>query len=122
MIEVQLTKEFVDWLRKELYFPDGVTAEEWAQEFVSQLYHLGGIQCADELLKQRLAKLEEIIRQDTCCAYCGQAYPQGTPRFGDDALTEHIKVCSEHPMRELEKRIKELEEALRDARRQTWQN
>lgn len=73
---------------------------------------------ADELRAERdearaaVQKLEKIITSDTCCAYCGVAYPEGTPRFGGDVLTEHIKVCPEHPMRETEQHIKELEREL----------
>jgi hypothetical protein len=66
-------------------------------------------------LRAEVEKLEAIICQDTCCAYCGQAYPQGTPRFGSEALTEHIKVCPEHPMRKAETRIERLEEAVEAA-------
>lgn len=45
------------------------------------------------------------------CVYCGHAYPQETPAWGHEVLTEHIARCVAHPMR------KALEErkALRDA-------
>jgi hypothetical protein len=36
------------------------------------------------------------------CAFCGVVYPAGTPRHGDGALAEHIRICEKHPMRELE--------------------
>jgi hypothetical protein len=36
------------------------------------------------------------------CVYCGHEYPQETPAWGNDVLTEHIKVCPKHPMRKLE--------------------
>lgn len=36
------------------------------------------------------------------CAFCGHAYPEGTPASHDDRLAAHIKVCPKHPMRELE--------------------
>ena len=37
------------------------------------------------------------------CVYCGQAYPEHTPTHGADVkvLTNHIKVCSKHPMKKL---------------------
>src|ERR1041385_714296 len=43
------------------------------------------------------------------CVYCGQAYPENTPTHGADVavLTEHIKTCKKHPMRELEQRLAE---------------
>lgn len=36
------------------------------------------------------------------CVYCGQEYPQETPAWGNEVLTEHIKICEKHPMRKLE--------------------
>lgn len=57
---------------------------------------------------ETISKLKKITTTDTCCAYCGAAYCQGTPRFGSDALAEHIKVCPEHPMREAEQEILKL--------------
>ncbi len=36
------------------------------------------------------------------CVYCGHAYEPGTPNHGTQALTEHINVCSKHPLREAE--------------------
>jgi hypothetical protein len=40
--------------------------------------------------------------QKVTCAFCGQEYPRGTPRHGDGLLAEHIKVCPQHPMRQVE--------------------
>jgi hypothetical protein len=50
------------------------------------------------------------------CVYCGEAYPAGTPTWGSDVqvLTDHIKVCSKHPMREAEAQIAILRKALAD--------
>ena len=39
------------------------------------------------------------------CVYCGHEYPDGTPTSQDEKLTEHIKVCKKHPMRELEQQL-----------------
>ncbi len=36
------------------------------------------------------------------CAFCGEAYPDGTPATKHMALTEHIKICTMHPMRTVE--------------------
>lgn len=36
------------------------------------------------------------------CVYCGHEYPQDTPAWGNQVLTDHIKVCAKHPMRQLE--------------------
>jgi hypothetical protein len=46
------------------------------------------------------------------CVYCGKEYPQDTPAWDNDILTEHIKVCEKHPMRKAEETIKKLRSAL----------
>lgn len=46
------------------------------------------------------------------CVYCGMAYPEGTPPHGAQVLTDHIKVCEKHPMREAEAKIAKLRRAL----------
>ena len=46
------------------------------------------------------------------CAYCGMAYPEGTPPHGAQILTDHIKVCEKHPMRTAEAKILKLRAAL----------
>lgn len=40
------------------------------------------------------------------------AYPEGTPPHGVQILTDHIKICPKHPMREAEEKIKKLRGAL----------
>jgi hypothetical protein len=60
------------------------------------------LQERDEYIRELEAKL-----QLTYCAYCGHAVEM------DDAaatgISEHIKTCPKHPMRELEARVKYLE-------------
>jgi hypothetical protein len=46
------------------------------------------------------------------CVYCGHKYPQDTPAAGAQILTDHIKVCEKHPMRQAESTIKKLRSAL----------
>ena len=48
------------------------------------------------------------------CVYCGHEYPAGTPASGADVqeLTDHIKVCQQHPLRQAEKKISKLRAAL----------
>lgn len=46
------------------------------------------------------------------CVYCGMAYPEGTPPHGSQILTDHIKICKEHPMRQAEATILKLRSAL----------
>ena len=46
------------------------------------------------------------------CVYCGMAYPEGTPPHGAQILTDHIKVCEKHPLRQAEATISRLRSAL----------
>ena len=46
------------------------------------------------------------------CVYCGMEYPQGTPSWGNQILTDHIRVCEKHPMRQLEIDKAKLRNAL----------
>ncbi len=46
------------------------------------------------------------------CVYCGQTYPEGTPPHGNQVLTDHIRVCTKHPMRQLETERNTLRAAL----------
>lgn len=46
------------------------------------------------------------------CVYCGHEYPEGTPPHGSKVLTDHIKVCDKHPMRELELENERLRKKL----------
>lgn len=46
------------------------------------------------------------------CVYCGHEYPQDTPSWGNQVLTDHIKVCPKHPMRKAEADIEMLRKAL----------
>ena len=46
------------------------------------------------------------------CVYCGHEYPQDTPAWGNQVLTDHIKVCEKHPMRQAEQIIAKLRKAL----------
>jgi hypothetical protein len=46
------------------------------------------------------------------CVYCGHQYPEGTPPAHSQILTDHIKVCEKHPMRDAEAKIRQLRSAL----------
>lgn len=46
------------------------------------------------------------------CVYCGHEYPDGTPAAKHDLLTEHIKTCEKHPMRDAERTIADLRAQL----------
>jgi hypothetical protein len=51
------------------------------------------------------------------CVYCGQQYPQGTPAAGAQVLTNHIRVCPQHPMRALETELRSLRHEVAEFRR-----
>ncbi|MBF0350923.1 MAG: hypothetical protein HQM11_07805 [SAR324 cluster bacterium] len=46
------------------------------------------------------------------CVYCGHEYPQENPAWGNEVLTDHIRVCPKHPMRKAESDIALLRNAL----------
>lgn len=66
-------------------------ARAWAEETVKKM------------AKQRIVT----------CVYCGHQFEDGTPTSQDARLTEHIRVCEKHPMREVEAQLQEARELLR---------
>jgi len=52
------------------------------------------------------------MKKTLTCVYCGMAYPEGTPPHGAKILTDHIKVCEKHPLRQAEATIVKLRWAL----------
>ncbi len=48
---------------------------------------------------RRLTATQRVLT----CAFCGEAYPPGTPESNDAALLAHVKVCVKHPMRDVER-------------------
>ncbi len=56
--------------------------------------------------------VQEHIPSVVTCVYCGHEYPSGTPTHKASLLTEHIKVCTQHPMREAEAMIAQLRSEL----------
>ncbi len=46
------------------------------------------------------------------CVYCGHEYPQHTPAAGHQVLTDHIRTCAKHPLREAELAVARLHSAL----------
>ncbi len=61
---------------------------------------------------RRLTAAERVLT----CAFCGEAYPPGTPESNHEALTEHVRVCTKHPMREAEAEIARLRQEIQDLR------
>ena len=67
-------------------------------------------------LQGELDNMAELLKGKTdntlTCVYCGKAYPEGTPPHGSKVLTDHIKICPKHPMREAERKIMLLRGAI----------
>ena len=59
-----------------------------------------------------ISQEKEMDGRILTCVYCGHEYPQDTPAHGSQVLTEHIKVCEQHPMRKAEADIALLRSAL----------
>jgi hypothetical protein len=53
------------------------------------------------------------------CVYCGHEYPEGTPPHGSQILTDHIKICEKHPLRDAEVKIAQLQKELEEAKAKT---
>lgn len=43
-----------------------------------------------------------VEQRTLTCAFCGQAYPPGSPTHGAEVLAAHVRICEKHPMREVE--------------------
>jgi hypothetical protein len=56
--------------------------------------------------------LSNFMSNTLTCVYCGHAYPEGTPPHGSQVLTDHIRGCEKHPMRQLETDRAKLRKAL----------
>ncbi len=59
---------------------------------------------------RRLTATQRVLT----CAFCGEAYPPGTPESNDDALTAHVRVCAKHPMRATEAEVERLRAELEE--------
>jgi hypothetical protein len=64
--------------------------------------------------KARIAELEAecVAGRTLTCAFCGQAYPPGTPGSQHELLTAHVAKCEKHPMRAVEARLAKAMAAL----------
>jgi hypothetical protein len=63
-------------------------------------------------VKEAALSSSALLGRVLTCVYCGKEYPQGTPAWGNQVLTDHIKVCEKHPMRQLEADNAKLRKAL----------
>lgn len=70
--------------------------------------------------ESRLWAMAHGVYQVLTCAYCGHAYTKGTAASGVAILTDHLKVCEKHPMRELEAKLVELKALLETSAKQEF--
>lgn len=69
---------------------------------------------ARKFAEEAVAKHNELLAERGVlrCAFCDAEYIEGTPATQHERLTEHVKVCPKHPMREVEERVAYLEREL----------
>jgi hypothetical protein len=64
---------------------------------------------------QMVAGPDKVLR----CAFCGEAYPDGTPTHKSEVLAAHIRVCEKHPVgienRALRAEVERLREVIEAA-------
>lgn len=79
----------------------------WSAETVCEM---------NQALIEAMEQLDTLSYTDTTvvitCVYCGHQFPGGTPAAKHKLLTDHIKICQKHPMREAEAKIQLLRGAL----------
>lgn len=78
---------------------------EWAHTVAAETFPFYGLEGSRDGLAQRIADAHHRATQSTVCAFCGQAYPPGTPQTQHELLSAHIRVCTKHPMREVEAKL-----------------
>lgn len=66
---------------------------------------------ARETVRALLAAENKTIH----CAFCGQAYPDGTPESKHERLSAHILVCEQHPLRNCIAALKSIATPSADA-------
>jgi hypothetical protein len=71
-----------------------------------------GLESSAQGLAQAIANAHQAATQQLTCCFCGQAYPPGTPSHGSQVLTDHIRICEKHPMRQVEADKAKLRAAL----------
>lgn len=98
---------------------DIATAEEWAKPENFPQHIVPGEGIGWRHVCYRLAQFAKKAlnpNRIVTCIYCGQEYPDGTPTSQDQRLTQHIKVCEKHPLRNAERRNQNLSQALVEAK------
>lgn len=98
---------------------DIATAEEWAKPENFPQHIVPGEGIGWRHVCYRLAQFAKKAlnpHRVVTCIYCGKEYPGGTPASQDQRLTQHIKVCEKHPLRNAERRNQNLSQSLVEAK------
>lgn len=69
-----------------------------------------------ERLRAERVAIQNDERSLTCVC-CGHLYPPGTPTSNHHALTEHIRRCSKHPMKDAFDVLRDVEDYLEGERK-----
>ena len=72
--------------------PDATTAKQVESDVKRRFDIARTLNAA--LRDQIIAGDDRVLR----CAFCGEAYPEGTPTHKHEALTNHIRHSAEHPV------------------------
>lgn len=98
---------------------DIAIAEEWAKPENFPQHIVPGEGIGWRHVCYRLAQFAKKAlnpHRVVTCIYCGKEYPGGTPTSQDQRLTQHIKVCKKHPLRNAERRNQNLSQSLVEAK------
>jgi len=109
--------------KNELNIHDNPDAKAWAEEFAKHFdspdvdtmigWFANAIMAMHDHIMRKVDVRDKGGRILTC-VYCGLEYPQNTPAWGSNILTEHIKVCEKHPLRKAEAEIQKLKYLVDD--------
>ncbi len=94
--------------RREMIYTDehkdvGDALEQMTDEWISD-----GNYCDKTVMDLRDELKRALSGKTLTCVYCGMVYPLGTPPHGTKILTDHIKICEKHPMRNLQSALEGL--------------
>ena len=87
----------------------GVMDVQWYAFTVEDINYLDTLKIGDP---DRMVEASTPDQSVVTCVYCGMEYPRGTPTAKAKDLTDHIKVCTKHPMRQAENSVKEANERI----------
>ena len=85
--------------------------DEWKKKAAQEHNRANSARNDRDEAREWVERMQREARVLTC-VYCGHAYEPGTPAHGTQTLTDHIKVCEKHPLRQAEEERDQLQKAL----------